>query len=99
MGIHLSIVTLDHKPHPAWDTYRHAGDRHVMEIIEANGGTVQHPAPGDYDPWKHGDDIYYRPADFDALAAATWPEENPDRWALLQRILRDESNYWLFASY
>jgi hypothetical protein len=99
MGVHIIIETLASRAHPEWDGGRYAGDRDILSIIEANGGTLQHPTPEEYDPWKHGEDIHYRPADFDALARAEWPAFNEERWRLLQRILRDEADYWLRISY
>lgn len=96
MGVNISLRKLDGTQHPEWDSSRYSGDREVMEVIEANGGTIS--SNPTFDPWRDPDPMF-RPGDFDALAKAQWPEENPERWALLQRTLRDEPDYWLDVSY
>ena len=95
MGYYLMLRKLDGTYHPAWDDGKYAGDREVMLIIEQNGGAIRHPDP--YNPWRDPDPVY-RPADFDALSRATWPDVNPERWRQLVAILRDEPDYWIAES-
>ena len=93
MGVHITLETKDGREHPDWDWIRHSGDSEVSVIL-SNGLT----SPADYDPWVHGDNVLFRPADLDALDAAEWPSDNPERWVQLRKILRDEPDYWVRVS-
>jgi hypothetical protein len=94
MGVNISIQTLDHQDHPDWDYLRHAGDRDVWAILEANGGYITQPG---YDPWLHGEPLI-RPADMVVARKAPWPEVNAGRWKQMLDILSDEK-WWLSIVY
>lgn len=97
MGVNVTLEKLDGTKHPDWDDARYSGDRELVTIMAENGGILQHPAPDDFNPWID-DTMHFRPADFDALARAPWPDFNQERWAQFQRILRDEPDYWVYVS-
>lgn len=94
MAVYLHVETLDGRAHPAWECGKYSGDRDVVGLIGEACGTVQHPPPERFDPWRD-DTLHYRPADLAALDRVRWPAVNEERWAQLRRILREEPDYWL----
>jgi hypothetical protein len=91
MGLNLYLQRPDGTEHPDWDSSKFAGDRDVFNAI-TDMGVIYHQPFDLYEP-------LLRPVDLGTLDEIKWPEFNAERWEQLCRILRDEPDYWIAASY
>lgn len=90
MGVNISLYRGDYEEHPAWDFYRHSGDREIFRILD-RVGYERKPIGHPYDC-----EFYYRPKSVEAFVAAMVDEfpENADRWQALGAILADPE-WWI----
>lgn len=92
MGLNILLTTLDGRDHPEWDWSKMAGDREATALIAQLPCEVVNPLPPpDYEP-------HYRPTDFAAWRAATWPGVNPERWPLMIDLLERDAEFHLYFS-
>ena len=89
MGIHISVMNEAGKEHPEWNCGRMAGDSDIPFLT----GWIPHRLF-----WLDETSAIWFPLDPNALWAVKWPEENPDRWALLRRLLHD-GEFGIYLSY